>query len=245
MVEGIQEKPEEDLNRARFHRQLHETCAEPFVDPKGITYIFRTILARPAAAPNSIDEIEPQIIEDIRCQKGFDEAKIVADKLAETAEKEGLEVAFNKNAALKEKLEEEALVKPDPFTLKSIYGTRVSPTYMIPQIGYDPQLVETCFELTKQDEKTRVTVYEQNSRQRWLVIQWLETLPITETEFNEQRNMAIGLLSMERQMEVLRSWFDPEQIKARAQWTDAPEFIGRPEGTEDEDEKEEESREEA
>lgn len=226
-VAGLKAKPADNPNHARFFRNLFETCAEPFIDPEGNVYVFRTTAIRPAQPPDSFASIRDQIVEDIRKQKAFLEAQKEAQALLATAEGRGLKTIFEQDANLREKLGENALNEPKPFTRKRLFSFRENAHLypgMIPGFTSDPELVEKCFQLARgnaEESRSGIGLYEQKSSQRWLLIQWLETLPVTQEEYNQQRDVAVRYLRSRRQIGVLRSWFDPEQIRVRAQWKES------------------------
>jgi hypothetical protein len=52
----------------------------------------------------------------------------------------------------------------------------------------------------------------------WAVIEGVEIIPVTQTDYAEQRPMAEMILTAEQQVEFLKNWFDPEQIRQRVGW---------------------------
>jgi len=68
-----------------------------------------------------------------------------------------------------------------------------------------------------------------------VVVQWLETLPVTQADYDTQRPGAFYQILIEQRVAFLENWFDPQQIRARARWEAAkPEETSEtPEGQEE------------
>jgi len=96
----------------------------------------------------------------------------------------------------------------------------------IPGIGSDPELMKKCFAYSERKATTtqpsHIFVHEQKDRQRWIVAQWMEIIPPNQDEYDENRAAARDYLLMEAQQQMLTRWFEPEQIRARVDWIDAP-----------------------
>lgn len=226
MVPGLDQNKEDDPARVRFYHNLYETVSEPFVDPTGDVYVMRTVDVRLPQAPADYTQVKEQLIEDIRMKRAYEQAGQVAEQLADAARGSSLSAALDADPAVKEKLGEKALIQPKPFTQEQMmnYGSmpQLFPS-MIPQIGYDPELVNTAFELAAQadGQGSPITTYEQPNRGRWLVLQYKDSLPVTEDEYEQQRQSAQFLLNYTRMSEVFSTWFDTEQIFARTEWQPA------------------------
>jgi len=222
MVPQSSLKPADDPQTARFFRNLYETCPSPAVDHEGNTYVFRTIALHPAHAPASVDEVRPQVIADLRRVHAREQARARAGQLAERARTAGLKAALDEDADLKSRLGERGFQEPEPFARKRMFtwGGRAQlfpggP----PEMAGDAEFVDLCFSLAgQQDRAARVAVHEQPMRNRWVVVEVREQVPLTAEEYEQQRPTAFAAVSMERRMDLLREWFSAEQIRRRADW---------------------------
>jgi len=214
LTAGLEARPEDNPDHARYFQNVYETCAEPFVDFDGNAFVWRTVAIRPKQPPPMSDTLREKLIADLRDLHAYEEAERRARALAEQAAEVGLEQALEAVPALKERLGDSALLKPEPFSRRE--GPR-----LYSEIGHDRDFVETCFSLGGQEttRPARVAVHEQRPREQWLVVQWHQTFPVTRAEYDEQRSSAIPYYRLNRQMEVLKSWFDEEQIRARIGWS--------------------------
>ncbi len=226
-VPGLQDPAE--LRDARFYHNLFETIAEPFTDADGNAYIIRTVAARPAHAPESLEQIRQRVVEDIRLQKAYQAAEKAASQLAERAGQSGLEQAVAADPELKAKLGTEPVRHPEPFSRRNMLSWGGIPQMVpgsIPGIGSEPELIEEAFSLAERKTATQpvaVAVHGQPARERWVVMQFVELLPVTRQEYMEQRDMALNLAQFRRRVSFLQEWFSAEGIRARAGWKELPE----------------------
>jgi hypothetical protein len=149
--------------------------------------------------------------------------------LAERAKKGSLKVAFQSDAELAKKLESSALVEPDPFSRQNLYPGRggMPQVYggFIPGVGYDPKLVDLAFGLAGQVTTTQpspVAVHG-DGRDRWIVVEYKRTIPVTNEEYNKTREIALPYLQSQKRIGFVLNWFSPESIHARADWKSASE----------------------
>jgi hypothetical protein len=227
MVPGLEFDAAKDKAHERFFRGLYETVAEPFITPDGKVFVIRTVSAAPKRPPASLDEVKTRVIEDIRAQRAYEQAGQQAKALAAAAATQGLDAAFTGDAALKTKLGMDALKKPEPFARKQIFSNpftgmpQLFPN-SIPGAGYDAELADKVFALggTTATQPVRVGAFEQKERQQWLVVQLLDVLPVTQAEFDQQRNEAMGLRRMQDTLRVLSEYYNADQIRARVGWKD-------------------------
>ena len=244
-VEGLSARPEGSPDHEHLFRSLYQTCAEPFVvtsagDTDGDTYVVRSVGLRPERPPTSIDPLRERLIEDVRKKLAFEEAERLARLLADEAQAGNLRDALANDAVLQDKLGDDVLIEPPPFTqqrLSSPPGSQgggmpmLGPNYVF-QLGYDPSgpsIVDACFGLVGHRSTTQpapVLVWEQPRQTRWLVVQLEEVIPITEGEYDERRPAAAQFVRLERQIDLLADWFAPGQIQARIQWRDATPTVG-------------------
>ena len=176
--------------------------------------------ASPKQAPLSWQSVREQLVQDVRKARAYAEAERQAKALAEQAAKTGLLKAYDADTALKAKLGEVGYKSPEPFARKMGWQMEMFPN-RIPGVGGDEKLIDTCFELAgKKAQSDRVKAAPLAGR-GWIVVEGLETVPVNQTEYEEQRNQASAILGAQRQVEFLHNWFDPEQIKQRVGWKDA------------------------
>jgi len=225
LVAGLQANREDSPDAARLFRSLYETCSEPLVDGAGNAYVFRTMAVQPKQAPASWEDVREQLVADIRKLRGYEEAHRQAKMLAEQAAKVGLEAALKEKPDLNAKLGDKALKTPGPFARKRALAWG-GQTFMfpssVPGIGGGEDLIDMCFSLGEEQTTTpeKVKVHEPEDGRRWVVVQWHETLPVTEAEYDAQRPNAIQHLLTEGRMDFLKNWFDSDQIRARIGWED-------------------------
>ncbi len=235
MVPESSLKPTDDPQTARFFRNLYETCPSPVVDHEGNAYVFRTVALHPAHAPASVDEVRPQVIADLRRVRAREQARARAGQLAERAKAVGLKAAVDEDAELKGKLGQRGFQEPEPFARKRMFAwggrAQLFPGGP-PEMAGDAGFVDLCFSLAgQQDRAARVAVYEQPMRNRWVVVEVLEQVPLTSEEYEQQRPGAFAAVSMERRLDLLREWFSAEQIRRRADWkpVEQPDHAASPE----------------
>jgi hypothetical protein len=226
MVCGLSYDRESNPDAARLYRNVYETCSEPVVDEEGNVYVFRNVAAEAQHAPASWQDLRADLAQDVRRQRAVEEARRQAEKLAEQAAKGGLKMAFEADAALKAKLGEEAYKSPAPFARQQAMQMTVFPGW-VPGVGSGEDLMAVCFELAaKSAPADRVKAQELPGR-GWAVIEGVEIIPVTQTDYAEQRPMAEMVLAAEQQVEFLKSWFDPEQIRQRVGWKEVAEDQGK------------------
>ncbi|HOA73244.1 MAG TPA: hypothetical protein PLQ89_21415 [Phycisphaerae bacterium] len=225
MVAGLSAVEGRNDANARLFRNVYETSAEPLVDALGNVFVFRNIATQPAEAPASFEEVRDKLVEDLRTIRAGEQAEQTAQNLAERAKGSDLKTAFQSDAALAAKLESSALLQPEPFARQSVFPGRnggmpqVYGTF-VPGVGFDPQLVDAAFELASRATTTQpspVTTHKDN-RGRHIVIQYKQTLPVTQEEYNQYRDLARDYLLTQRRIAFLFDWFSPESIHARTDW---------------------------
>jgi hypothetical protein len=245
MVPGLEDDKTARPNHQAYFRGLFETCTVPFVitdqtDEQGDVYMIRTVAIQKPEPPTLDDSLRERIVKDIRIKRGYDEAEQQARAFTETVGDGSLEEAFRNNATLREKLGEKALKKPEPFPRKSLqfsyYGPMLTPP-RVPDLPYNPDLINACFNLVAQKSEDRpepTLVYPLERTRQWLVVQLQAVEPVLEPDYESDRPMAAAYVRINRQLDVLRNWFSSEQIKQRVSWIPVA-----PTGQEGEDETEE------
>jgi len=225
MIEGREESPEKRPETARLFRKLYRTCSEPLVDDQNNAYVIRTVALRPKQPPKSWEQVRDKLVEDIRRSKAYQRAGELARRLAERAEQVGLKAALEADGDLKKRLGQNAYSEPKPFARQrlSIFGGPPSlmPNW-IPMLGMDEALIDRCFAVAAgtATQPAGVFVHEQPRYGRWIVAQVLGLVPVTQEQFDRQRQVAYSYTSTDLGVRFLRTWFDSQQIRERIGWQD-------------------------
>lgn len=225
MVAGLRPEKSEDPATARLYRNVFQTAAEPVTDFTGDAFVFRNVATREAQAPASFEEVRVKLVEDLRLIRAREQAGEVAKSLADRAKQSGLKVAFQSDAELAKKLESGALLQPDPFARQMLYPSpgggmpQIYPAF-IPEIGYDAELVKLAFDLGSRTTATQPTpvVTHQDARERWIVMEYQRTIPVTKDDYNSKRGLARHVLLTQKRVGFVLEWFSPESIHARSGW---------------------------
>jgi hypothetical protein len=221
MVCGLEADREADPDHARLFRNVYETCSEPLVDRLGNAYVFRNVAAVARQAPPSWQDVGERLAADVRKVRAHAEAGRRAKALADLAAKVGLKKAFEADADLKAKLGEAAYLTPEPFARKVNRQMELMPN-RIPDVGGGAELMALCFELAgKTAQAERVKAHELAGGRGWVLVEGVGIVPVTQADYDEQRAFATAILTVKRQIEFLKNWFAPEQIRQRVGWKDA------------------------
>lgn len=194
------------------------------------TYIFRVIRVAPAAAPQSLDEVRAQVVEDVKAQKAHEIAGEYARKLAETARQMGLDKAVAQSEELVAAVGRAETAARDeqgrlPFNKR--YAEMLGPftpsqpltreaMFIDTKLGYLGSLAEKVFAAgaPKEGEHSVVAVPMVPSR-RWAVVEVLDIQPLYQGDFDLERaayaNQSIRDAAQTFQVE----WFEPENIYKR------------------------------
>ena len=225
-VPGLEADRDDYPNHIRFFRNVYETVEEPFVDDQGNAYVMRTVAVRPKQAPESVDVVRERVVKDLRLIRAYGEAEKQASTLADQAKEVGVVQAFKRDVPLQERLGDEALNEPEPFARMQVFNFGQMPQMFpaaIPGAGQDSELVEECFAQLSQatTKPVNVFVHDQPDRQRWVVVQVHEILPVKQDEYEQQRALGSYFLRLERFQAFMAEWYSPEQIRARVAWEPA------------------------
>ena len=226
MVNGLSTPKDDKSLQARLFRNVYETAAEPLTDSKGNVYVFRNLAVRPVQAPAAVDEVREKVVADLRQIRAYEEAGRIAQELTEKARQSDLKTAFEADATLKAKMEG-ALAQPEPFSRQRMFNMGGMPRLydgFVPGVGRDPELMTLLFgmaERTATQPSAKVAAHEQKDRQRWLVVQFDNLLPVTRDEYNQMRDQARRFLLATRRLEFVLNWFSHEAIIARTHWQEA------------------------
>ena len=228
MVCGLEADREADPDRARLFRNVYETCSEPLVDRRDNAYVFRNVAAVPRQAPPSWQDVREQLAEDVRKVRAHAEAGRWAGALADQAAKVGLKKAFEANADLKARPGEALYLTPEPFARKVNLQMALVPN-RIRDVGGGAELMALCFALAgKTAQAERVKAHELAGGRGWVVVEGVEIVPVTQTDYDEQRALAAAVLTVTRRIEFLKNWFAPQQIRQRVGWKEAQPERAKP-----------------
>ncbi len=208
----------------------------------GQAYLFRVIQVAPAAPPASIDEVKPQIVEDWKLMKAFEQARTGADVLVARAREDGLDAAVQESAELKSVLEVADAAASQPTTapakptqyLEQLGPTRIALKRSTPsdlKLGRLSGVAEAVFGLadpavTQSAPAHRVTITPQADQFRWVVAELIEVKPIYRGPFEQQ--LASGQLARQpggasNESETFRNaWLAPQNVEARTGFKPAP-----------------------
>lgn len=228
LIPGSQTLETRTASGARLVRNLFETAAEPLSDFAGNVYVIRNVAFRPAQPPASIDEVRETLVRDLRTIRAGEQAQEVAADLADKAKTAGLKTAFQSDAELAAKLENSAFMDIEPFARQMIVPTGGMPRMragQVPGIGYDPALVDMAFSMAQSQTATQPTnvATHQDSRGRWMVVEYKRTLPVTQEEYDQLRIGSRRYLLTQKRIGFVLDWFSSESIHARAGWKAAEE----------------------
>lgn len=209
---------------AADYLSLHQTCQCPLTDrASGNLYVFRVIEAKPGHPPESVDEVRDDVIADLRLVQGYETARKRAESLRQCMSYETLKEAYEADpdlTAFKASGEgaSSGYFEPPPMSRvlkhQASRGRPAEGAFAGIGIGNLPNdVVDAFFALEQADEKTKVV--ELADRPAAMVVEWVETKPAPEDEFNSFRKQLVQQLADARWRSAVSDWLDPEQIRAR------------------------------
>jgi len=218
---------EEGTNHADF-TSTFQTFPYPLRDADTSSlYVFRVVETKPAHAPQLVDEVRDQVIADMRLARAFEVAKARADSLRQCLSYQTLKEAYDSDLELVDKKQHPAgggsgYFEPPPFARVPRYmAARGRPATGVPAgagLGTLPNnTVDDCFALEGADEKTKIL--ELQDRPAVILVEWIETKPAPEDEFNTLRKQLVQQLGDARWRSAVADWLDPQQVRARAGFT--------------------------
>jgi len=218
MVPGMSTTREDDKQRARFFRNIWETCSEPLTDAAGYAYVFRTIAARPAQPPASFEDVREDLVTDLRRLRAYEKAeRLVRDLVDNTGDKD-LEAAFDGSPELISKFGRSALRKLPPFPRAELapYSPDGLRPVMVPGLERDEEFIDLCF--ASPDEEHYVKIHERKQFGQWVVVQRHKIIPVNRAEFDEQREKAQGQFMRKAFTDFRQEWLAAENIRKRVAW---------------------------
>lgn len=225
MVAGLEAKKGTNPDHTRLFRNVFQTCAEPFADWSGNVVVFRTVATKAKEPAQSVESVRDKLITDLRKIRAGKEVERLAKELADKAGTVGLKAAFEGDANLLAKLQAPAYKDKVTFAR----GTR-----SVPEFRGDTELVKKCFAIATapatSQPNAKIIAQQLRGQSDWVVVEWHKMLPVTTQEYDEERDAAIYRVVGGRQFAFLRTWFDPDQIRARVGWEDLAEGKDLPTG---------------
>lgn len=220
-VQGIVEMPDDrDLDRSQF-LALHQTYPSPLTDNDGHTYLFRVVAVNPAHTPTDVADHRDQVIDDLKLQRGFDQAVAQAERLAEDSREAGLASAWQAAEALQAQATSASLLTPVAFPREGFPGfAGVSFKAFITNIGaVGKPFMDACFGLSElETDRLRITTIEMRDSGDPMVVvaQWLSTQPVYKDTFLIRRVGIAQRIRSQRQQRLAAEWLDSDNIRARA-----------------------------
>ncbi|MCH7703073.1 MAG: hypothetical protein IID37_15430, partial [Planctomycetes bacterium] len=220
-VQGIVEMPDDrDVDRSQF-LSLHQTYPSAHTDTDGHTYLFRVVAVDPAHTPTDIADHRDQVIEDLKLQRGFDQAVAQAERLAEDSREAGLASAWQAAEALQAQATSASLLTPVAFPREGFPGfAGVSFKAFITNIGaVGKPFMDACFGLSElETDGLRITTIEMRDSGDPMVVvaQWLSTQPVYKDTFLIRRVGIAQRIRSQRQQRLAAEWLDSDNIRTRA-----------------------------
>ena len=242
LVQGADRPAKPQPNRERWYRNIDQTVSEPFVDEQtGDVYVLRTLAVRPKHAPDEWQDVRVELERDVKLQHGAERAAGRGEPAGGGAGQVGLDEAVKENPALAAKLAPQpqsrpglptppaqpAVKTPEPFARKeaSQWSGKLE-TPWIRALGPGPQtgFVDLAFSLG--DKKTttqpvRVAVWGPKGQRRWVVVELVDLLHVTNAEYAEDRKWARGLVMTDLYTEFECGWLSRDNIRARVNFVAA------------------------
>lgn len=223
----VAEVPGKDSNQADYIA-MYQTSQYPLTDSgTGDVFLFRLIDSKAAHAPESLDEVREQVVEDMRLQKGFEAARNRATSLASChGAGDTLKAAFENDSELVAKKEgdtghEMGYFDPVPFTRvprgQAARGRLVSGMFVPNGVGTIPNdVVDGIFAMKHSSDEVRA--FDLKDRAVVLVTEFQEITPSPEDEFNKMKKELVAQISRERRTSAINDWLNPDNIRARSQF---------------------------
>jgi hypothetical protein len=205
---------------------LYEPCRYVLRNTgNGDLFVFRVVETRDAHPAESVDEVREEAERDLRILRGYERALSKGRQLmAQVRTVGGLEAAFEGDEELTKMREERNFVaqtlkyvEPEPFArMSQSAAARLEklPLQRVPEIGSLPMgIVERIF--TLEDATDPLALFEWKEQSKVLVVQWRESIPGREDEFESIREELVQSMLDDRRRTALMEWLDPKQIQAR------------------------------
>jgi len=216
--------------------RTYDRTGKPFARQ---AYLFRVIRAERSAAPASIDEIRPRLIEDWKLRQAFELAHKQADALAARAQEVGLTAAAVEAKELLALLEaadqatSQAALEPRPAEQ---YGQELTPdrpagltrsSQMVGKLGLVSGVQQAVFELaderrTETSPAHRIATVPLAKQFKYVVAELLEIKPIYAGAFSKELAQAGPEEARDETYAFSRGWFALDNIRLRTGFKEAP-----------------------
>ncbi len=217
--------PTEEGTNPGDYLATFQTSPFPVTDvASGNLYVFRVIDARPGHVPESVDEVREEVVADLRLARAFGAAKARAESLRQCMSYQSLKEAYEADLELVDLKEKPGGVgsgyfEPPPFSRVPKHmasrGRPAAGVFAGMGLGNLPnETIDECFALDHAADKTKVI--ELVERPAVILVEWVETKPAPEDEFNSLRKKLSEELADARWREAVADWLDPKNIQARA-----------------------------
>lgn len=192
----------------------------------GSVFVFRVIEGRDGRPAESLDEVRDQVIADLRLKKAYDVAKARAENLASCDPEESLRILYESDPVLsdlKDTPERPGVnyYMPEPFAralkYEAVQGRPADGVMVFGGLGMLPNdVVDGLFALEYTPDHRGV--FEIPERATFVVAEWVETNRPDDEAYLTLHEELSNQIAQRRRFEVLMSWMDPEQIRARNQF---------------------------
>lgn len=207
------------------YMSLHQTAPHAVTDTvSGNAYVFRVVESKPGRPAESVDEVRDEIIADLRTMRGFEAAKKRADAMRAAAATQTLKAVYEADAELiaykgKSIGNETGFFEPPPmsrvYRYEAAMGRPAGGVATGSGLGKLPNdVVDHIFALEQSADK--FASIELKDRAAVLVVQWVETKPATQNEFDTLRKTLTSQVADVNFRAAISRWLDPAEIRARS-----------------------------
>ncbi|MEE9295691.1 MAG: hypothetical protein V3W34_12115 [Phycisphaerae bacterium] len=192
---------------------------------RGNRYIFRVIDVKPAGPAATVDEVREQVIADLQLQSGYEEARRLAQQLADSVtSSDGLKNAFESDAELQSTIQlPNDYFSPPPFARRrwnSAGSADDDAQVYVTGVGLvGKSFVARCFEGDLAGEFNKVLVVPIEESATIAVVEWVETIPLREDQYDQERQRIARQLNSTVLANAASEWLNPVRIKDRNGWS--------------------------
>jgi hypothetical protein len=220
--------PTDEGGNTAEYLSLYQTG--PYALTEGTTgnlYLYRIVEAQSGRAAESLDEVRDEVIADLRTLRGFEAAKKRAEAFRRAVPQQPLKAAYEADTDLvafkgKSVGNESGYFEPPLVTrvsrTEAPFGRPAGGANTNSGLGKLPNdAIDQIFALDSTADKT--AVLELKDRAAILLVQWVETKPATQDQFDTLRKDLASKLSDVHFRDAVSSWLDSSQIQARTGFT--------------------------
>jgi hypothetical protein len=218
LVEGIEEYPTDpETPNRNFYAARYQPGASPMEDRSGNWYVYRVIGAEPERAAETIQVVREKVVADLRTKKAAELARNAAEWMTNQAKSAGsLKSAW-------EQVEDPAstfgigveYAEPRAFARREFSFGQAGLTVAayLANIGMvSEQFTMSCFDLENAPDK--IGVLDVPNAGKIVAAQWLETIPMTKSDYLAQRSRYQEEIAGNRS-QLISDWMNSENIRAR------------------------------